>query len=54
MNMKVELLPPMRQSDLDALLAAERERCARMADEFIERTNADIAHAIAAAIRTLD
>lgn len=29
----------------------ERERCAKIADEFVERTNADIAHAIAAAIR---
>ena len=30
---------------------AERERCAKIADKFVERTNADIAHAIAAAIR---
>jgi len=30
---------------------AERERCAKIADGFVERTNADIAHAIANAIR---
>ena len=26
------LLPPMHESELDALLAAERERCAKIAD----------------------
>jgi len=36
---------------IDGAVIEERERCAKIADEFVERTNADIAHAIAAAIR---
>lgn len=36
---------------IDAAIAAERERCEKIAQDFVERTNADIAHAILAAIR---
>lgn len=42
----------LRGKAITEAVDAERERCAKIADGFIERTNADIAHAIAAAIRS--
>ncbi len=36
---------------VDEARAEERERCAKIADKYAERTNADIAHAIANEIR---
>lgn len=33
---------------------AERERCAKIAERYVERTNADIAHAILNEIRQLE
>lgn len=50
-----EMVPPADLPSPSEIIAAavtaERERCAKIADEFVERTNADIAHAIANAIR---
>lgn len=45
-------LPPPEKQPIDmAAVAAERERCAKIAEKYVERTNADIAHAILREIR---